>query len=95
MKSFFVECGGFVILLMFATLNRNFKQSAIAAIVIMSVANIISQIVIAGGGPGACVGAVIMPLLGILMVWGVVSLIHFISAKRNPPDKVIIVRKRK
>jgi hypothetical protein len=93
MKSIFVECGALIILLIFAIWNRNYKQSFIVAIVIMSIANIISQIVIAGGGQGACVGVFLMPLLGVIMVWGIISLIKFISVKRNPPDKVIIVRR--
>ena len=66
MESFIIECSGLVVTAIFAVINGNRKQSCIVAVIFMSIINILSQIIIAGGGPTACVGAFVMPLLGII-----------------------------
>jgi hypothetical protein len=67
MLSILTQCIGFVVVAVFAFLSRKTILSCIVAVVVMTLVNIISQIVIAKGGPGAFVGTFVMPVLGILI----------------------------
>lgn len=43
------------------------QNCVIVAIVVMVFANVCAQIIIAGGGPGACAGFFGLPLLGVIV----------------------------
>jgi len=43
------------------------QKCLVVAIAVMLFANVAAQIVIAGGGPGACVGFVFLPLWGVIV----------------------------
>jgi phosphate/sulfate permease len=95
MISFLVECSSLAIIIVFAFVNCNRKQSSIAAIIIMSIANIVSQVIIAGGGPGAIVGVFVMPLLGVFFALTTITFRGLISKRRNPPANKDIIRSKR
>ena len=67
--SFLFQIVGFVAVAVFTFLCRR-RRWAIAIGPVFGLAiNIIAQIVIAGGGPGACVGFVAFPLYGLAISW--------------------------
>jgi len=51
-------------------------------VVLMLCANVVGQIIIAGEGPGACVGFFILPLYGALAAWITVCISNSIRRKR-------------
>ena len=53
----------------FAALIRRKGIAIGIGIVLMLIANIVGQIYIAGGGPGACCGFIALPSYGALVAW--------------------------
>ncbi len=92
MASLFTEISGLILIFVFAAIVRNLKWAIIMAIITMTVTNIVSQIIIAKGGPGACVGAIIMPILGVVTAWISVSLSNVIFKKNTYSSDDVIRR---
>lgn len=59
----------FTMVFVLVTAHRFGKGAFAFGAFAMLLANIVGQIVVAGGGPGACVGMVALPAYGMLMAW--------------------------
>ena len=57
------------------------RNCLIVAVLAMLFANIVAQIVIAGDGPGACVGFVLLPTLGIVVSLICAHTTRFVGSK--------------
>ena len=49
----------------------------------MFAVNFVAQVVIAGEGPGVCVGAFVLPLYGYLASWAALTLAKLIEHNRH------------
>jgi hypothetical protein len=85
--SLIVQLFALCAVVVFASLQREKKISIIFGAIVMFLANIVGQIYIAGGGPGACVGTFLLPLLGILVAWMTVVMANFVQARRHPSKR--------
>lgn len=83
----YIDIVSFMTIILSAALFRDYVMAAIVAVIVMVIANFVSQIIIAGGGLIACIGFFIMPVFGILSAWITVWLTLLISKiikqKRN------------
>ncbi len=62
---------------------RRQKWARFLGPVLMFIICIVAQIVIAGGGPGACVGIVVLPLYGYLVSWAALAVARRLEHNRN------------
>ena len=79
--SLVVQLCGLCVVVIFACLHRNKKAAMTFGAIVMFLANIIGQIGLAGGGPGACVGIFFFPLLGIMVAWVTFIISNFVRNK--------------
>ena len=79
LSSLFLQILGLIIVGLFAWRIKKKSYAILFGIIFMFIINFVAQIVIAGGGPGACVGAFALPVYG-----AIVALICFnLSEKRR------------
>lgn len=64
-----IQVWGAISVVAFTFMWRRKKGALAVGPVLGFLANIVAQILIAGGGPGACVGFVAFPLCGLLISW--------------------------
>jgi len=75
-----VSCLIFLFILCFYT--NKFKIMIGVAVLLMIVINFIAQILIAGEGPGACVGIIALPYLGVLVVFVAFGIKRWVRNKK-------------
>ncbi len=64
-----VQVWGLIAAVAFTYMWRRKKWALAVGPVLGLLVNIVGQIIIAGGGPGACVGCVAFPLCGLAVSW--------------------------
>lgn len=74
LTSLFLQILGLIIVGLFAWRIKKKRQAILFAIISMFIINFVAQVVIAGEGPGACAGAIILPFYGVIVAWICVSL---------------------
>jgi hypothetical protein len=67
--SLMVQLWGLIAVVWFTFLWRQKKWALVVGPVLGLLVNIVAQIAIAGGGPGACVGFAAFPLYGLVISW--------------------------
>jgi hypothetical protein len=67
--SLMVQVWGAIAAVAFTFMWRRQKWALAVGPVLGLLVNIVAQILIAGGGPGACVGSVGFPLYGLVISW--------------------------
>lgn len=73
LSSLFLQILGLIIVGLFARHIGRKRQAISFAIIFMFVINFVAQVIIAGEGPGGCVGAIALPLYGVIIAWICVS----------------------
>ena len=58
------------------------------SVVIMVVVNIIGQVIIAGEGPAACLGFIVLPILGCVVAWITVSISKKFCRPKIPDPEI-------
>ena len=85
--SLIIQTGGLLATIVFVAICRKKKKCVLAAIVIMFLANFVGQVLIAGGGPGAFAGAILLPFLGVIVALITCGIANLFCRKRNFRDK--------
>jgi hypothetical protein len=67
--SLMVQGWGLMATVAFTCICHRRKWALAIGPVLMFIVNFIAQVLLAGGGPGACVGAVVLPLYGLAASW--------------------------
>jgi len=67
--SLMVQVLGAIAAVAFTFMCRRKKWALAVGPVLGLLVNIVAQILIAGGGPGACVGFVVFPVYGLIISW--------------------------
>jgi hypothetical protein len=67
--SLYLQILGLIIVALFAWRIKKKREAYSFAICFMFIINLIAQVIIAGEGPGACAGAVVLPLYGVIIAW--------------------------
>ena len=68
MGSLIIQICGLLLVIGFSVVVKSVGRAIILAVIIMEGANIIGQGIMADGGPGMCVGFVLLPILGVILV---------------------------
>ena len=71
--SLLLQSWGLLVTVIIATKTKSIRISIPLSIVIMVIVNFVGQVIIAGEGPGACVGFFLLPILGCLVALVTVS----------------------
>ena len=79
MMSFLVQSLTLLLIAVYSASVINHRKAFKFGCYMMFLVNIIGQVIIAGGGPGACIGIVILPLWGGGVGCGVVGLIKLLQ----------------
>ena len=58
------------------------------SVVIMVAVNIVGQVIIAGEGPGACCGFILLPVLGCVVAWITVSISKKFCRPKTPDPEI-------
>jgi hypothetical protein len=89
--SFHIQTVCLILTTLFSLLNyKRLKRCLLAGALLMLVANIVGNIIIMGGEPGACVGIFLLPLLGVIVALVTVVLTRlFLKLMKN---KIPILR---
>jgi len=82
--SLLLQLCGLLVTAIIAAKTRSIQISIPLSIVIMVGVNIVGQVIIAGEGPGACVGFILLPILGC-----VVALITVSVSKKFYRPKIV------
>jgi hypothetical protein len=67
--SLMLQVWGLIVVVAFTLLWHRRKWALAIGPVLMFIVNFVAQVLLAGGGPGACAGAVILPLYGLAASW--------------------------
>jgi hypothetical protein len=67
--SLLLQTWGLLVTAIIAAKTRSIRISIPLSIVIMLAVNFIGQVIIAGEGPGACAGFIVLPFLGCTIAW--------------------------
>ena len=85
--SFLLQSWGLLVTAIIAAKTRSKRISILFSVVIMVAVNIVGQVIIAGGGPGACIGFIFLPILGCAVAWITVIVSRkFCKSKATDPD---------
>lgn len=71
--SLLLQLWGLIVTAIIAVKTRSTRISIPFSIAIMVAVNFVGQVIIAGEGPGACVGFILLPILGCAVAWITVS----------------------
>jgi hypothetical protein len=80
--SLLLQVWGLVVTVPFTLLWRRRKWALATGPVLMFIVNFVAQVVLAGGGPGACVGAFVLPACGLFLSWATLTLAKWFERTR-------------
>jgi len=81
--SLIVQISALVVVFLFTLISSKKENCLLFAAIFMFIINIIAQIVIAGGGPGACLGMIALPSLGIMVAFVTFWLLEALGLKKD------------
>ena len=84
--SLLVQIAGLTIVFLFAFFSSNKTRCFLFAIIFMFFVNILAQIVIAGEGPGTCLGMIALPSLGLFIAFVTFELLETLGWKIDASD---------
>ena len=84
--SLLLQLCGLLVTAIIAAKTRSIQISIPLSIVIMVGVNIVGQVIIAGEGPGACVGFILLPILGCVVALITVSVSKIVDKDIQPDN---------
>jgi len=81
--SLMLQVWGLIAVLVITFVCRRKAWAIAIGPVLMFVVNVVAQIVVAGEGPGACAGALVLPLCGLFVSWATLKMTKHLGRPRK------------
>lgn len=86
--SLLLQLLGLLVTAIIAAKTRSIRISMSLSVVIMVAVNIVGQVIIAGEGTAACLGFIVLPILGCVVAWITVSISKKFCKPKTPDPEI-------
>jgi len=86
MGSLIIQMCGLLLTVLVSVFSKKISRAIVTGIVIMEIANIVGQGLVAKEGPGLCVGFVLLPILGVLFAYISFKISSYVKTRKERRD---------